>query len=65
MKKNFDTLNSEEVAKRHDEAIRRARSNTPKEQREFIGKSAKSSKIATSIHQQSAPKGRLFRHQGR
>jgi hypothetical protein len=65
MKKDFDTLNSEEVAKRHDEAIRRALGNMPKEQREFIGKSAKSSKIATSIPQQSALKGGLFKHHGR
>jgi hypothetical protein len=60
MKKDFDTLNSEEVAKRHDEAIRRALGHMPKEQREFIGKIAKNPKNANVIPQQSAPKGRLF-----
>jgi hypothetical protein len=65
MRTDFDKLSREEKAKRHDEAIRRAISNTPKQSREFVGTSAKSLKAATNTIPQSAPKGRLFRHQGR
>jgi hypothetical protein len=65
MNTDFDRLSREETAKRHDEAIRRALSNAPKQSREFVGTSAKSLKAATNKVPQSAPKGRLFRHQGR
>ena len=63
MKKDVDQLRNEETARRRDEAIRRALSAPSKQRGDFIGKGAKNPKVASP--KQSAPKGRLFRHQGR
>jgi hypothetical protein len=65
MKTDVDKLSREEMAKRHDEAIRRALSNTPKQDKGFASQSAKGLKGAAPNVPKSALKGRLFRHQGR